>query len=84
LILLDTLGWPAAWRRHPGTHVRGPSLDVAAFFHRSPASSEWLLAEHASLLATEGLIGAEGRIFDRAGRLLASGGAQLLCVAGPG
>jgi len=84
LILLDTLGWPAAWRRHPGTHVRGPSLDVAAFFHRSPASSEWLLAEHASPLATEGLIGAEGRIFDRAGRLLASGGAQLLCVAGPG
>jgi acyl-CoA thioesterase-2 len=83
LILIDTLGWPAAWRRHAGTRVTAPSLDVAVFFHRSARHSEWLLAEHTSPIGAHGLIGAEGRIYDREGRILASGAAQLLCLPAP-
>jgi acyl-CoA thioesterase-2 len=80
LVLLDTLGWPAAWQHHPGTGVIAPSLDVAAFFHRPAQHSEWLLVDHASPSAAEGLVGTHGRVYDRAGRLVASGGSQLLCV----
>jgi acyl-CoA thioesterase-2 len=83
LILVDTLGWPAAWLAHPSTTIRGPNLDLAAFFHASAQDSEWLLCEQESPIAHDGLAGARARIFGRDGRLLASGGAQLLCIPGP-
>lgn len=83
LILIDTLSWPAAWLRHPNTVLRAPSLDVSVFFHRSAQHSEWLLAEATSPIAREGLIAGTSRIFDRDGRLVASGGAQLLCLPEP-
>jgi acyl-CoA thioesterase len=83
LVLIDTLGWPAAWLQHPQSKFRGPNLDVVAFFHASARHSEWLLAEHVSPIGGEGLIGAQARIFDREGGLVASGGAQLICVPAP-
>jgi acyl-CoA thioesterase-2 len=83
LVLIDTLSWPAAWLRHPTTTLRAPSLDVSVFFHRSAQHSEWLLAEQTSPIGREGLIAGAARIFDRDGQLVASGGAQLLCVPGP-
>jgi acyl-CoA thioesterase II len=80
LILIDTMGWPAAARAHPAGAFQAPSLDVAAWFHR-PASGEcWLLSDHGAAVAEQGLIGTTGRIWSASGRLLASGGAQLLCV----
>jgi acyl-CoA thioesterase-2 len=84
LVLLDTLSWPAAWLTHPEPKFYAPSLDVAAFFHRSAADSPWLLAEAHSPVGEGGLIGGNGRIFDQRGRLIASGGAQLLCLPMPG
>jgi acyl-CoA thioesterase-2 len=83
LILVDTLSWLAAWLRHPQTELRAPSLDVHVLFHASAQHSEWLLAEQTSPVAREGLVGGTSRIFDRAGRLVASGGAQLLCLPAP-
>ena len=80
LILLDTLGWPAAARAHPSSPFQAPSLDVCAFFHRPAAGCAWLLADHVAPVAEQGLIGATGRVWSADGRLLASGGAQLLCV----
>jgi acyl-CoA thioesterase len=83
LILIDTLGWPATWLKHPDAPFRAPSLDVAVFFHAPASHSEWLLAESVSAIAKNGLVGTSGRIFDRDGRLIASGAAQLLCVPAP-
>ena len=57
-----------------------PNLDVTAWFHQPADGSEWLLADYESPIATGALMGATGRIWSRDGRLLASGGAQLLCV----
>jgi acyl-CoA thioesterase II len=80
LVLIDTLGWPAAWLQHPDTTLRGPNLDVAAFFHAPTQDSAWLLCEQHSPVAARGMIGTSARIYGRDGRLLASGGAQLMCV----
>jgi acyl-CoA thioesterase-2 len=83
LVLIDTLSWPAAWLQHPQTQLRAPSLDLNVFFHAGAQHSEWLLAEQTSPIGREGLVAGSARIFDRSGRLVASGGAQLLCVPAP-
>ena len=80
LVLIDTLGWPAAWLHHKDTTLRGPNLDVMAFFHGATQDSEWLLCEQTSPIAAGGTIATSARIYARDGRLLASGGAQLICL----
>jgi acyl-CoA thioesterase-2 len=80
LVLIDTLGWPAAWLRHPNSKFRAPNLDVVAFFHAGATDSQWLLCEQESPIGQNGLLGTRARVFHRDGRLVASGGAQLLCV----
>jgi acyl-CoA thioesterase-2 len=80
LLLIDTMGWPAAWRAHgDGSGWVAPSLDVAVRFHRAAPTSEWLLCEAASPVATGGLVGAQVTIWSQDRQLLASGGGQLLC-----
>jgi acyl-CoA thioesterase len=85
LILIDTLSWPAACRAHleTGNPWMAPSLDLAARFHRAPPYSEWLLVEARADVATEGLIGFHNRVWDESGRVVASGGGQLLCRPRP-
>jgi len=84
LLLIDTLSWPAASKPHPWPHqYQAPNLDVAAWFHRFAPESEWLLVDHESPVAEGGIMGTTARIWSRDGRLLASGGAQLLCVPAP-
>ncbi len=85
LILIDTLSWPAACRAHDeATNPwMAPSLDLVARFHRAPPYSEWLLVEARADVATEGLIGFHNRVWDEAGRVVASGGGQLLCRPRP-
>lgn len=85
LILLDTLSWPAACRAHREDENpwMAPSLDLAARFHRAPPYGEWLLVDASADVAAEGVIGFANRVFDESGRLLASGGGQLLCRARP-
>jgi acyl-CoA thioesterase II len=83
LVLIDTLGWPAARLQHPEPHFRAPNLDVVAFFHAPIAHSEWLLCEQEAPIARSGLIATTARIFDRDGALVASGSAQLLCIPAP-
>lgn len=84
LLILDTMSWPAACQPHPDAAFQAPNLDVATWFHDTAPDSEWLLSDHVSPVATGGLMGATGRVWSRDGRLLASGGAQLLCVPVPG
>jgi acyl-CoA thioesterase len=80
LILLDTYGWPAAFRTHRDGRFIAPNLDTSAWFHRSGESSEWLLIDHECPSGADGLLGVGGRVWDERGRLLATGGAQLCCV----
>jgi acyl-CoA thioesterase len=83
LILLDTYGWPAAYRTYRGGPYIAPNLDTSAWFHQLSPHSEWLLIEHACTIASHGLLGVGGRVWDEDGRLLADGGAQLCCMPAP-
>ena len=80
LLLIDTLSWPAACQPHPEPDFQAPNLDVTAWFYRSDPKGEWLFADHDCTVAEAGLMGTTGRVWSRDGRLLAAGGAQLMCV----
>lgn len=80
LLLIDTMGWPAAVRAHADpVDLIAPNLDVSASFHRLDPGSEYLFVESVAPVADDGLIGASTRVWSESGRLLASGGEQLLC-----
>jgi len=80
VLLLDTLGWPAARQPHPEGGYIAPSLDMAAWFHNPGATHEWVLAESRSPVAGEGCIAANGHLFASDGTLLGTGGTQLLSM----
>lgn len=82
-LLLDTMGWPAAVGPHPNSGFLAPSLDFAAWFHATSPAGDFVLVDSHSAVAREGAIHAGGRLFDRAGTLLASSGTQLLCTLVP-
>ncbi len=84
LLLIDTLSWPAACQPHPNAPFQAPNVDVTTWFHRAAPESEWLLVDTKCDVAEAGLMGTHSRVFGRDGRLLASGGAQLLCARVPG
>ena len=84
LLLIDTMVWPAAWRRHVPDDYYAPSIDVAAWFHRPAFTSGWLLSEAHAPVADGGLIGGTARVWDERRLLVASGGAQLACVSAKG
>jgi acyl-CoA thioesterase-2 len=80
LLLIDTMGWPAAASAHPrDSGFIAPSIDVNVQFHRTAPQSEWLLSEQQAAVACDGLIGATARVWSDGGQLLASGGCQMLC-----
>ena len=84
LILLDTYGWPAAYRMYRGeTHI-APNLDTSAWFHQFSPRSEWLLIDHECTIGHHGLLGVSGRVWNTHGQLLASGNAQLCCLPAQG
>lgn len=81
LILIDTLLWP--------THHRGlgaqpdyvaPSLDVTVWFHQPAGEADWLFVDAHADTAGSGLIHGQARIWAPGGRLIASGGSNLLHV----
>jgi acyl-CoA thioesterase len=80
LILLDTYGFPAAYRKYRSWEYLAPNLDTSAWFHNFNPDCEWLLVDHECSVATHGLMGVGGSIWDTGGRLLATGSAQLCCV----
>ncbi len=78
-LLIDTMGWPAAWLAHADERFIAPSLDLCVWFHRT-RRSEWLLIDAESPLAEGGLVHGRCAIWSEQRELLASGGSQLLCV----
>jgi acyl-CoA thioesterase-2 len=84
LLVIDTMGWPAANMPHPNDQPYiAPSLDAHALFHRLAPDVEWLLCDATAPVAAEGLIGGVTRVWSPDGKLLASGGGQLLCRPAP-
>ena len=86
-IAVDTFQWPAAARAYDAaglTHI-APSLDLACHFHRmaDTARSEWLFVEARAPVADEGLVGGTASVWDEHGRLLVSGGQQMLTRPAP-
>jgi acyl-CoA thioesterase-2 len=81
VIIVDTMGWPAASRRHAEDPPRfiAPSLDLYVAFHQDGIASPWLLSDVTAPVSAGGLIGAQGRVWDDGGRLVSSGQSQLLC-----
>jgi acyl-CoA thioesterase len=80
LLLVDTMGWPAAVRAYPSElPFYAPSLDVTARFHAVAPESPWLLVECSSPVARDGLVASAASVWSADGRLLASGGQQMLC-----
>jgi acyl-CoA thioesterase II len=85
LVPIDTMGWPAASLAHAYQEPLATvavTVDLSVGFHR-PADDEWLLAEATAPLATGGLVAATGRVWDRAGALVASGGQTMMCRPAP-
>lgn len=84
LLLIDTLIWPAVCYLHRGRQsFIAPNLDVTASFHRPAHESDWLLCRAQAPLAEGGLIGGSCQVWSESGKLVASGGAQLMCVPVP-
>jgi acyl-CoA thioesterase II len=81
LILLDTYGFPAAYRHYRSWEYLAPNLDTGVWFHHFSPDGEWLLIDSECAIAEGGLMGVGGRVWDTQGRLLATGSAQLCCIA---
>ena len=90
VVVLDTMGWPAATQAHawkwspdgPPEWV-APSLDLFVRFHQAAPECEHLFVRAEAPVAANALISTEGRAWSRDGRLLASSGSQLLATPVP-
>lgn len=81
LVLIDTLPWPANFMRYGAeglTHM-APSLDVYVQFHRFAVEEDWMYARATCEEGALGYLGGKAWTWDANGRLLASGGTQLIC-----
>jgi acyl-CoA thioesterase-2 len=84
LVLIDTMLWPAHWsRRATPLDYAAPSLDVSVWFHQPSADADWLLIEARAPVSAGGLVYGEGRVWTRAGRLVASGASNMLVLPSP-
>lgn len=85
VVLLDTMGWPAAYRQHAWKEGEGlmgwiaPSLDLYVAFHGAAPTCEHLLLRAESPVGADGLLSATGRLWAEDGTFLASSSTQLLC-----
>lgn len=81
-ILIDTLIWPT---HHRGLAERpnyiAPSLDLTVWFHQAAGPADWLLVDGVADVAGGGLIHGRSRIWTPDGRLVATGGSNMLHVA---
>ena len=82
LVLIDTFSWLATYGPHPTTGASpwiAPNLDLYVRFHADTTSHDWLFSEMRADIAEDGLIGAEGTVWTRDGKLAAAGSSTLFC-----
>jgi acyl-CoA thioesterase len=83
VLLIDTLPWPTyASNQVPRPTFIAPTLDLTVWFHEPPRFCDWLFLDSYAPAAKQGLIHGGARVWSEDGRLLASGGSQLLVVEG--
>lgn len=58
----------------------GLSLDLSVWFHEVLASSEWMILEAISPVASSGIVFGTGRLWANDGRLIATGSGNCLVV----
>lgn len=78
LMALDTWGYIATNRKYFDERFISPNLDTSAWFHDISAQSDWLLIDHSSTVARDGVIAVDGKVWSEDGTLVASGAAQLI------
>ena len=79
VVLLDTMVWPTHHRgRAEASDYIAPSLDLTVWFHEPGGPAEWLMFDGVADTAREGLIHGHARIWTEDGRLVATGGSNLL------
>jgi acyl-CoA thioesterase len=79
VLLIDQMPWPAF---HRGLEIKpdyiAPTLDLTVWFHDMPGPDGWLFCDCRSDVAVNGLIHGRVRIWSEDGRILATGGSNLL------
>ena len=80
VLMIDTVLWPSHHRGRGLGKIDyiAPSLDLTVWFHDTPGASDWLLADAHTDVAGGGLIAGQCDIWSEDGRLLATGGSQML------
>lgn len=79
VILIDAMVYPAAAVAHEGVvPFVAPSMDLAVHFHQPGNDSDWLLSSTESPIGVGGLIGGSAAVWTEDGRLLATGGQQMV------
>lgn len=82
LMALDTYGYIATNRKYFNERFISPNLDTSTWFHDIGAQTDWLLIDHASPTARDGVIAVDGRVWSSDGKLVATGAAQLIQIDG--
>ncbi len=71
--------YPAAAMAHEGAFpFVAPSMDLAVRFHHALPDSEWLLSSTEVPVGVDGVIGGYAAVWSREGKLLATGGQQMI------
>lgn len=84
LILIDTMLYPAAAMAHEGTWpFMAPSMDLTVRFHHALPNCEWLLSSTEVPVGVDGVIGGYAAVWSLEGKLLATGGQQMIYKAIP-
>lgn len=82
VILIDSLQWPAVMNAFPEREraMLAPSIDLYVAFHDLATDSEWLLVQATGAAANAGTFHGHGLVWSADGRLVASGGQQMLAA----
>jgi acyl-CoA thioesterase len=84
VVVLDTMGWPAASQAHVGDdRFIAPTLSLQVDFHDTRIESEWLLSDAWAPIARGGLIATRNQVWSADRRLLASAASSLICRPRP-
>lgn len=84
VVIVDNSQFPAVVLGVSDLFFLAPSLDLHVGFHEAAPKEPWLLVEARGIAAHAGVIGGHAIVWAPDGRVVASGGQQMLCRTLPG